>query len=97
MELWRPAAPEIKEPSQLLVDNRESEALLEGISAVVDGGQFCCDEYVDANPHHAYYESYTQAEEVTNLLFYNFKGKLVHAPLNFPAHGTTTSWRGYQD
>lgn len=69
-----PTVPEMKEPSRLLVDNRENVALLKGILAVIDSGRFCCGKYVDASLQNAYYECYTQAEEVMNLLVYNFKG-----------------------
>lgn len=32
----------------------------------------------------AYYEGYTENVKVTNLLMFNFHGKIIHADVNYP-------------
>lgn len=84
LRLQRPTLIQMKESAKLLEVNRPNCALLRGIFAVVDGGRFSCAEYVDADTHNTFYESYACTVDVTNLLFYYSKGEIILAAVNYP-------------
>lgn len=54
------------------------------VFSVVDGGILPFAEYVDHGIQNAYFEVYTKSVQVTNLLFINFKGQIIHAVINYP-------------
>lgn len=92
-----PTVEELDESYALLQTNREYGHLLKGVFAVVDGGQFPCPDNVNDEIQNAYYEGYTCSAEVTDLLVYNFKGKIIHAEITNPGschHGSLAQKSG---
>lgn len=79
-----PSFEEQKASAELLGRNRPNGALLKGIFSVTDGGRFKCADYVDTDIQNAYFEGYTQQDEVTNLFVFDFKGELIFAAVNYP-------------
>lgn len=57
---------------------------MRGVFAVVDCGCLFCAAYKNPDLQNDYYKGYTCSVEITNLLVYNFKGKLIHAAINYP-------------
>lgn len=74
---------EMKQSCSLLDSDRVNEQHLKGIFAVTDGGRMPCADSKDNNMQNAYIEGFTQGVDVTNLLGYNFFGKLIHTAVNF--------------
>lgn len=83
-EIRWPTHDEMRVSSALLERNREYGPLLHGVFAVADGGRMPCATYTDEFLQNAYWEGFTQADEVTNLLVMNFHGELIHAGINYP-------------
>jgi len=83
-EICWPTVAEMKASSDLLVRNRELGPLLSGCFGVLDGGRMPCANSGDADVQNAYWEGFTQAQEVTNLFAFNFLGEIIHAGINFP-------------
>ena len=79
-----PNVDEMKLSAELLQRNRPHGHFLGGVFGVVDGGRMPCAHYVDSNLQNAFFEGFTQNEEITNLLVFNFFGELIHAAINFP-------------
>ena len=83
-EIRWPTVDEMKLSAELLWKSRPQWHLLRGVFGVVDGGRMPCAHYVDPELQNAFFEGFTQNEEVTNLLVFNFFGELIHAAVNFP-------------
>ena len=83
-EIRWPSFEEIKLSAALLERNRDYGTLLRGVFAIVDGGRMPTANYTDSNLQNAYFEGFTQNEEVTNLFVFNFFGEIIHGAINFP-------------
>lgn len=79
-----PAPAELVKSIRLLKNNRPNVPILSNIFRVLDGSRIPYADYVNADVQNPYYDGYKTSVVDTNLLCYNFKGKLIHAGLNFP-------------
>ena len=83
-EIRWPSIDEMEASSAPLMRNRENGHLLKSCFAVLDGARMPCATYGDPTLNNAYWEGFTQAQEVSNLFVWNFFGEIVHAGVNFP-------------
>lgn len=74
----------MEESSNLLQKNRKYGPLLRGFFGLTDGWRMRCIKYTYKVLQNAYWEGYTQSDEITNLFVWDFKGQLIHAGINFP-------------
>ena len=78
-----PRPQNMEESASLFRHNRDYGHLLSGIFGVLDGVRMPTATFVDVNLQNAYFEGFTQQDEVTNSLAFNFKEEIIHAALNY--------------
>ena len=69
--------------SSLTQTNGRHGELLKGVFTITDGGRMPCANYADPAVQNAYFEGFTQAVEVTDLLVWDFKGEIIFLAANF--------------
>lgn len=83
-EIRLPNEEQIQGSAALLENDRVNGHLLRGILAVMDGDLMPCATYRSPELQKSFWEGFTQAEEVSNLLVWNMRGEIIHAGVNYP-------------
>ena len=83
-EIRWPNEPEMRDSARLLLRNGHHGHILTGVFTVLDGGYMPCATYTDPDLQNAFWEDFTQCDEVTNLFVWNFYGEIIYAAVYFP-------------
>lgn len=83
----------MQKPADLLKENRPNGQMLTNIFGALDGRRLPCVNYVVQSSQNVYYEGHATCVRLTNLLVFNFHGKLVHSAVNYPGswHDSTVA------
>ena len=79
-----PKYSEMVQSAALLQQDRQNGRTLGGVFGIMGGERMPCGTYTDPYVQNAYWEGFTQADEVTNLFVWNFRGELIHAGISYP-------------
>ncbi|KAI0558517.1 DDE endonuclease [Gracilaria domingensis] len=74
----------MKASETVMKKSKEFGPPLKVVFGITDGGRFKCQNYGNEELQNAFYEGFTQQEEVTNLFVFNFFGEVIHAAISFP-------------
>lgn len=73
---------EQKPPASLMENNRKFGCLVNDVCRITNRGGFKVQHYGDPNMQCAYFEHYSQQEELTNLFVFNVFEDIIHAAIN---------------
>ena len=87
----------MRDSARLLQCNRQQGHILTGVFAVLEGSRMPCATYTEPDFQNAFWEGFTQCDEVTNLFVWNFYGETHFMQLStFLASGMIPSWQQHQ-